>query len=169
MLYSDFFPQGGGPQVISTPIVTAGFEGDVRSAIPTLAPDIDWVRRANGAQVALQIEPRQVIAGDELDLPMHFTDTSTGAPITDLQRYLGAFGHALVLSEDMVDYIHSHPDEQLEGTTITSGGGPDVNFHALFPKPGRYRIWLQFQRKDILSTVVFTVKALKPGETTPTP
>ena len=31
MLFSDFMPVGGGPQMIATPLVTAGFEGDIAS------------------------------------------------------------------------------------------------------------------------------------------
>jgi hypothetical protein len=42
-----------------------------------------------------------------------------------------------------------------------------VLFDALLPKPGRYRAWLQFQRKDTLSTVSFTFAAPRPGETPP--
>jgi hypothetical protein len=26
-----------------------------------------------------------------------------------LQTYLGAFGHTLIMSEDMLDYVHTHP------------------------------------------------------------
>jgi len=36
-------------------------------------------------------------------------------------------------------------------------GGPDVSFDAFFPRPGRYRIWSQFQRQGKLITVVFTI------------
>jgi predicted acyltransferase len=100
-----------------------------------------------------------------MDLPIHFTDEKTGEPVKDLQRYLGAFGHAMMLSEDMTEHVHAHPEEQLEGTTITAGGGPDLIFHALFPKPGHYRMWVQFQRNGVLSTVPFTVRVLRPGET----
>ena len=57
----------------------------------------------------------------------------------------------------------------LEGTTVTEGGGPDLTFHALFPKPGNYRIWLQFQRNNVLSTVPFTVRVLRAGETLAAP
>ena len=84
-------------------------------------------------------------------------------PVKNLQRYLGAFGHAMMLSEDMTEHVHAHPEEMLEGTTITEGGGPDLVFHALFPKPGHYRIWLQFQRNNTLSTVPFTVRVLRLG------
>lgn len=169
VLFSDFFPRGGGPQVITTPIVTAGFDGDIASSIPTLKPESVWDKTLDGSRVQLKVEPSQLLAAEDLDLPIHFTDAATGAAVNDLQRYLGAFAHALILSEDMVDFIHTHPEEQLEGTTITGGGGPDVTFHAVFPRPGRYRMWLQFQRHDRLSTAVFTFQVWKLGERPSTP
>jgi hypothetical protein len=166
MLFSDFMPVGGGPQLIMTPITTAGFDGDIASSWPNLKPDTSFVKHANGVTVDMQIEPAKLIAGEEADVPIHFEDEKTGAPVKDLQRYLGAFGHAMMLSEDMTEHVHAHPAEMLEGTTITEGGGPDLVFHALFPKPGNYKIWLQFQRNNVLSTVPFTVRVLRPGETT---
>ena len=169
VLFSDFMPNGGGPQLIATPIVTAGYEGDVASDAPNLVADGPWVRTLDGVVMTMQVEPGKLIAGDEIDLPIHFEDEKTGQPVKDLQRYLGAFGHAMMLSEDMMEHVHAHPQEMLEGTTITSGGGPDLIFHALFPKPGFYRIWLQFLRHDKLSTVALTVRVLRPGETATTP
>jgi len=156
VLLSDFLPTGGGPQMIVTPLTTAGYDGDVTSAIPRLEPDLEWTKRADGVNVELTLSRSQLIAGEEVDLPFRFTHENTGEPITDLQRYLGAFAHALIVSEDLVEHIHTHPEQMLEGTAITSGGGPEVTFHALFPRPGRYRAWLQFQRNDRLSTVAFT-------------
>ena len=169
MLFSDFMPVGGGPQMIASPLVTAGFDGDIASSWPNLKPDTSFVKTANGVTVDLQIDPAKLIAGEEADVPIHFEDAKTGAPVKDLQRYLGAFGHAMMLSEDMTEHVHAHPAEMLEGTTITEGGGPDLVFHALFPKPGNYRIWLQFQRNNVLSTVPFTVRVLRSGETLAAP
>jgi hypothetical protein len=165
MTFSDFMPIGGGPQMIASPLVTAGFEGDIASSFPNLKPDTSFVKSANGVKVEFQIEPGKIIAGEEADVPIHFEDEKTGAPVTDLQRYLGAFGHAMMLSEDMTEHVHAHPEQMLEGTAITEGGGPDLVFHALFPKPGHYRIWLQFQRNNIVSTVPFTVRVWRSGET----
>jgi len=65
----------------------------------------------------------------------------------------------------MTEHVHAHPEEMLEGTAVTEGGGPDLTFHALFPKPGVYRIWLQFQRNGQLSTIPFTVRVMRVGET----
>lgn len=165
VLFSDFMPVGGGPQLVMTPLVTAGFEGDVLSQLPNLKPDTTFVKKANGTTVELQIEPAKLIAGEEADIPIHFSDEKSEQPVKDLQRYLGAFGHAMMLSEDMTEHVHAHPEEMLEGTTVVEGGGPDLVFHALFPKPGNYRIWLQFQRNNVLSTIPFTVRVLRSGET----
>jgi hypothetical protein len=166
VMFSDFMPVGGGPQLIATPITTAGFDGDIASSWPNLKPDSSFMKSADGVKIDMQVEPGKLLAGEEADIPIHFTDEKTDAPVKDLQRYLGAFGHAMILSEDMTEHVHAHPAEMLEGTDITSGGGPDLVFHALFPKPGNYRMWLQFQRNNVLSTVPFTFRVMRPGETT---
>jgi hypothetical protein len=103
MLFSDFMPVGGGPQMIATPLVTAGFDGDIASSIPALAPDKSLTKTANGTTVELQLEGTPLIAGEEADVPIHFTDAKTGEPVKDLQRYLGAFGHAMMLNDDMTE------------------------------------------------------------------
>jgi hypothetical protein len=164
LLLSDFLPIGGSPQVVTTPLVTAGFDGDLTASIPTLEPDAEWTKVIDDVKLELQLERSKMVAGEEVDLPFHFTNAKTGAPITDLQRYLGAFAHALILSEDMVEHIHAHPQEMLEGTEKTEGGGPTVIFDAFFPRPGRYRAWVQFQRQDKLRTVSFTFSVPKLGE-----
>ena len=164
-LFSDFMPVGGGPQMIVTPFSTAGFEGDLTASLPTLTPDTTLTKTADGVTVALQATPAKLISGEETDIPILFVDEKTGEPVKDLQRYLGAFGHAMMLSADMTEHVHAHPEEMLEGTAVTQGGGPDLTFHALFPKPGVYRIWLQFQRNSRLTTVPFTVRVSRVGET----
>lgn len=164
VLISDFFPIGGSGQVLTTPIVTAGFDGDVTSAIPTLTPDDSWSLQEAGVTVDLRMPQTALVASEDIDLPFHFSMTGTGEPVEDLERYLGAFAHALIVNEELTEYIHAHPEETLEGTEVTSGGGPDVVFHTLFPKGGRYKAWVQFQRGGTLSTVSFTFKVWRPGE-----
>jgi hypothetical protein len=165
VVISDFFPIGGSGQVLTTPIVTAGYDGDVFAAVPTLSLDDSWSKREAGTTVDFRIAPSALVASEDLDLPVHFTTTATGEPVRDLERYLGAFAHALIVNEELTEYIHAHPEETLEGTNIKSGGGPDVVFHTLFPKGGRYKAWVQFQRGGKLATVSFTFRVLRPGET----
>ena len=164
-IYSDFVPMGGGGQVVATPIVTAGVEPDAIGAQAQLTPDMPWVRTANGVKVALLNEQAAFQGGEEIDLLFRFTDEATGEPITDLERYLGAWGHLLILTEDMTEYVHAHPREETQpDPNAPQTGGPEVLFDALLPKPGRYRAWLQFQRGGKLSTVIFTFAAPRPGE-----
>ena len=77
----------------------------------------------------------------------------------DLQPYLGAMAHLMLLHQDGITFVHSHPDE----SDPANGQRGTLTFLARFPKPGIYRGWLQFQRADQVQTAAFTweVKAAK--------
>jgi hypothetical protein len=160
-LYSDFYPVEGAPQVLQRGIVTAGYRSDLFGSIPALNPDRVFTKTVDGTRVDLQLEPAEIIAGKPAALKYRLTDTQTGQPVRDLKPYLGAWGHTLILSEDQSDYVHSHPvelvPEPLNGKR--PGGGPEITFESLFPRPGNYRVWTQFQRGEVLSTVSFDVSA----------
>jgi hypothetical protein len=169
-LYSDFLPIGGGPQVIAQTVVTARFDGDIVASLARLEPDRSLSKTAGSTVVELRIDPAELVAGRIVPLTFHLSDRASGRPVSDLERYLGAWGHALVLSEDGIEYIHAHPAELLPDleTTLKGGaGGPDVTFEALFPKAGRYRIWLQFQRQGRTATAWFTVAVRRLAERPP--
>ena len=42
-----------------------------------------------------------------------------------------------MLSEDMTEHVHAHPEEMLEGTTVTEGGGPDLVVPRALPEAGQ--------------------------------
>lgn len=119
----------------------------------------------NNLKVELKLEPSEIIAGKPTLLRYQLTDSKTGEPIKDLSPYLGAFGHTLILSDDQTDYVHSHPNElpadpfDPDADEAARFGGPEVTFEAMFPRPGKYRIWTQFLRGDKITTVTFTVRA----------
>jgi hypothetical protein len=164
-LFADFLPLGGGAQITGYPIATVGTDLDLSASTAKLTPDAGLSKTADGIKVAVLNERASILGGEEVDLIFRFTDAQTEAPITDLEKYLGAFGHLVILSEDMTEYVHAHPREETQPEpNAPKLGGPEVLFDALLPKPGRYRAWLQFQRKGELSTVSFTFAAPRPGE-----
>jgi hypothetical protein len=168
VLFSDFLARGGGAQVVATPLITAGVDTDLVAAQAKLTPDLPWIRTADNVTIELLNEQVEFLGGEEIDLVFRFSHVTSGAPVTDLQKYLGAWGHLLILSEDMTEYVHAHPREETQPDPMAGPtGGPDVIFDALLPKPGRYRAWLQFQRDDRLTTVSFTFAAPRPGQTQP--
>jgi len=173
---SDFMPSGGAPQFIARPLVTAAYTGDLESSSARLSPDTTLTKTVDDITATMAYDPQKCIVGLYCHLNYHLTDTRTGRPITDLQTYLGAFGHTLIMSEDMVDYVHSHPLDILAMPDDDGGppqflippgadleklrGGPDVTFEGLMPKPGRYRAWTQFRRGDKIHTFAFTFEAV---------
>lgn len=163
-MYSDFLALGGGAQIVATPIVTAGVDADLIASQANLTPDLSWTKTADGVKVEILNERHTVLGGEEVDLLFKFSATGGDEPITDLERYLGAFGHLLILSEDMTEYVHAHPRDETQPDAVPAPlGGPQVLFDALLPKPGKYRAWLQFQRAGKLSTVSFTFDAPRPS------
>ena len=80
-----------------------------------------------------------------------------GVPVTDLQPYLGAYGHLVTLREGDLAYLHVHPGgEPGDGTTRP---GPDVEFGAEVPSAGRYHLYLDFRHDGVVRTAPFTLEA----------
>ena len=159
-ILSDFLPSGGAPQFLSRTIVTNGFDEDLVSQTARLQPDTVLTKTVDSITASLEFDPAVLVAGQYGHLRYTLTDATTGAPVTDLQPYLGAFGHTLILSEDMADYVHSHPTEGVEHDISRGLGGPRVTFEGYMPQPGRYRAWTQFLRNDRLTTISFTVNVV---------
>jgi len=142
-LLCDFYPAGGRPQIVARSLILPG-------AVQSSAPLTINTRpqSAVNVSVTLRTEPEQPLAGKETLLFFHLD------PGSQIEPYLGAWGHLLAASADLIDMIHTHP-------TI-GDRGPDGQFNLIFPRPGLYRLWLQTQRAGIVNTVSFTipVKAL---------
>jgi hypothetical protein len=89
-----------------------------------------------------------------------------GSPVTDLQPYLGAYGHLVALRAGDLAYVHVHPDGA-PGDGVTAPG-PDVTFWATAPSAGAYRLFLDFQHNGVVRTAEFTVQATPAGGAVPT-
>lgn len=161
-LYTDFLPIGGAPQVIALPLVTAGHAGDLASATADLTPDTVFTRRTGTMQARLVLPDTPLVAGREEAFALHLTDAASGTPVANLEPYLAAWGHALLVSADTLAVVHAHPVELVPVTDAKPLGGPTVTFKALFPKAEKYRLWVQLQRAGKLSTVEYTLNVESP-------
>lgn len=160
-LYSDFLPIGGTPQVVPR-VLVAGDPGDLGQARAHLPAEDLAPKTADSMTVSISLPADGLEAGRDEKLLYHIVDAKTGKPVTNLEPYLAAYGHTLVLSEDTMEYVHAHPVELLPDKIEEAAGGPDLTFKALLPKPGRYRLWTQLKRGGVVSTVRFTVTATSP-------
>jgi hypothetical protein len=139
-ILGDFYPQGGTPQLVAKTLIVPGGNLDLTPA--KLESDLAPKQCAN-MRVELVTEPPQPLAGFKTLL---FFKVS---PADGLEKYLGAWGHMLAASEDLIDLIHNHP--------FLADGGPQLQFNMIFPRATTYRIWVQFQRKGVVNTAVFNV------------
>lgn len=96
-----------------------------------------------------------LVAGEGSRLTARFE--RDGEPVTDLEPYLGAYGHLVALRAGDLGYVHVHPDgEPGDGSTEP---GPEVTFHVEAPTAGRYRLFLDFQVDGEVRVAEFTVPA----------
>jgi hypothetical protein len=78
-----------------------------------------------------------------------------GKPVTDLEPYLAAFGHLVVLRDGDLAYLHAHP-EGTPGDGKTKSG-PDITFFVTAPSFGDYGMFLDFQHQGVVRTAAFSV------------
>lgn len=146
-LYADITPTGDRNQVFQLPVEVSGSPAPAQPLIVTPAQ----AKEFGEYRVELQMTPDPPVRKDETTLT--FTISRKGLPVTDLEPFLGAGGHCVILSEDGRSYLHSHPLEM--------GGdrfGPSITFHTLFPRPGAYKVWAQFQHQGKPLTFDFVIK-----------
>ena len=142
--YADVVPTDLGRNVVlGTDLDVAG---DYR---PVALPAAATSTTVDGFDVRMTGHPE---AGVETDLT--FTVSRDGEPVTDLQPYLGAYGHLVTLRAGDLAYLHTHPGEDAEPGVA---GGPEVEFMTTFPSPGTYRLFLDFQVDGEVRTAELTV------------
>jgi hypothetical protein len=142
---SDFYPKGGTPQLIASTMMIpgAGFKLESAKLTPDLKP-----QKSENLDVELVLDPPEPLAGFKTLMFFKLK------PNEGIEPYLGAMGHMLAASSDLIDMMHTHP---LYVTDPDEGAYKQIQFNLIFPRAGIYRVWVQFQRKGVVNTVAFNV------------
>lgn len=82
---------------------------------------------------------------------LRFEISRGGRPVDDLEPYLGAFGHLVVLRKADGEYLHVHPED--------GPAGPQVTFAATVPSAARYHLYLDFKHNGVVRTAMFVLDA----------
>ena len=118
------------------------------------------------------------------DVTLSFTVRGARNAIIPVQPYLGMAGHAVVIRDDASVFVHLHPMGSMSmaslqafelrnrGDTTSEGrlvdphagmamGEPELDgrfsFPFAFPKPGRYRVWVQVKKYGRVHTADYEV------------
>ena len=131
---------------------------------PTVEPVVPGPRTitVDGTGIDLRGTAR---VGATSELTFTVTDAATGAPLRNLQPYLAAAAHVVIMRADGQTFAHEHADVSdsdgnpvfaMPGTTF----GPDLPVHVHLDTPGTYRLWAQFRLADgHVMTAPFTITA----------
>lgn len=164
-LFSDFTPT---PENLQKLPVTISYEigvGDQAKYKPQpLTADTGLTKTTNGLTIDyfFGMTPR---VGAQLDYALTISDPKIDEQI-QLEPYLGAMGHSVIIKEGTLDFIHTHATgmymDEMEGMSASEHAGhksePDtVDFTTIFPEPGIYKIFTQFQNKEKIFTTDYTI------------
>ena len=139
-VFADFVPAADGEnRILGADLGVAGDFTPVPLPVESRTSEVD------GYTVTLDGE---LAPGAESQLTLSVS--RDGRPVTDLQPYLGAYGHLVALRSGDLAYLHVHPAD-------AGGAGPGVRFFTTAPSAGTYRLFLDFKHGDVVRTAAFTV------------
>ncbi|MEV4219193.1 hypothetical protein [Nonomuraea sp. NPDC049725] len=153
--FADFAPTGGEALTLGADLLVAGDHE------PKALPEETRTSTVDGYEVKLDGDLAPGSTGK-----LTLTVSKDGKPVTDLEPYLGAYGHLVALRAGDLAYLHVHPDgEPGDGKTKP---GPEIVFYAEAPSAGGYRLFLDFQHEGKVRTADFTLRT-GPATGAPTP
>ncbi len=146
-IFADFQPEG------TEEPITLGADAHVAGEFtpkPTPAPG----RTSTVGDYTVTLDG-ELAPGKARDLSLQVT--RDGKPVTDLDPYLGAYGHLVALRSSDLAYLHVHPEGEPDDSTTKAG--PDLTFTTTAPSAGTYRLYLDFKHGGTVRTAEFTVTA----------
>ncbi len=142
-LFADFQEQGGAQSVAHADLLSRGNDD---SGFTAVAPQLSRTAQVGPYDVVLAGD---LAAGSASTLT--FAVSRDGEPVTELEPYLGAYGHLVVLRGSDKRYLHAHPED--------GPAGPGVAFGVEVPTADRYYLYLDFKHGGKVRTATFALAA----------
>ncbi|HWM92752.1 MAG TPA: hypothetical protein VN493_18455 [Thermoanaerobaculia bacterium] len=180
-VYGDVVHETGFPQTLTDVVEIPAGPGGLPSD-----PDDSW-HLATGRPGSLEgggemvwVRDGPLVAGRETDL--RFEVRGPGGDPVPLDPYMGMMGHAVITRPDGEVFVHLHPVgsfsmaaqqafERKMGSAASHAGMSHAGHHASsavsfpyeFPRPGRYRVWVQVRSGERVLTGAFDAEVLPPS------
>jgi len=155
-IYVDSMPHSLGQQVQRFDLAV----GDAPAAPPPKL--VPGMLSADSGPYQVTFDTLDLNAGEPSMLTLHIAEN--GKPAKDLKPFLGVGAHVVLISADSLDYVHIHPmamDDMagMPGMAMPTHISPDMMLHVAVPKPGLYKLWVQFDGGRSLYTLPFVASA----------
>lgn len=169
-LFPDFTPAKSedNPEQLTVTLNTDVNVGDMgKYKAQAVTPDTENAKNVNDYKVSYNL-PNELKA--EKEFSYNLAVEKNGKPVTDLENYLGALGHGVILSEGDLDFIHTHAGEVGQGDSAKmdhgamtmekeTTKGPKIDFSTTLPEKGVYKIFTQFQHEGKIITTDHVILA----------
>jgi hypothetical protein len=140
IIYTDYKPESGANQTDKISVYVQG-----TAAKSSHYHEQKLVSTTDGYRVtAINAD---TFSTGSIEIPIVVEKNGRALKRVDIDNYLGAVAHIILVSQEGKDYIHIHP-ESTEAYLIVA--------HANIPKAGIYRMWVQFKTNDSVHTADFT-------------
>jgi len=167
------------PQISGTPL--SGDDSGGHALPLTSSPDSAIDVLDDGTRVVWHRDRAALRANAPMILRFEVQDQN-GKPATDVKPYMGMAAHAEIMSSDLQVFAHIHPSGSVPMAALMMAGAnssdsmpgmnmsdmnmsagadvgppisPELSMPYGFPKPGHYRIFLQFKRAAKIVTAYF--------------
>ncbi len=162
-IFPDFTPTPENPQKLTVTLnedINVGDQNKYKAVAVT--PDTK-TSKAAGAYTVDYYFPDTLKSQTNLEYGL---TASLPNELVELEPYLGAMGHSVIIKEGSLDFIHAHAGEMMNMEGMSPGdphaghqGEPDtINFSTTFPEAGIYKIFTQFQHAAKVITTDYAVK-----------
>jgi len=170
------------PQISGTPLGGDDCGGGASPLTSSSDSTVDVL--SDGTRVVWHRDSATLRANVPMILHFEVLDQS-GKPASDIEPYMGMAAHAEIISSDLQVFAHIHPSGSVpmaalmmagansDGTSDSMAGmnmtdmnmnaganaapsiSPELSMPYGFPRPGHYRIFLQFKRAAKIETAYF--------------
>jgi hypothetical protein len=172
LLFNEFYTTDGKMQIERDVLTTEG--AVVADADPAILQTLGTPVEVDGLTAVLTADARKIRRRASTSFQLQVT--KDGSPVTDMEPFLGAPAHVVVMSADTKQFAHTHADvpggamsRDLSGASMggmsmpapPSRFGPTLSFAHTFMQPGIYRLWVQFGYQGKVVTFPFNIEVFK--------
>lgn len=142
ILYADYKPSGSTHQLEK---IQVSVKGAAKQPVTYSEPKL--ISKVDGYEIKF-VNGNELKANNEGHLIINIEKNGKLINPTELEKYLGANAHIVIVGQDNKDYLNVHPEADEF----------PIHAHTMVSKPGIYRVWLQFQTNGKVHTADFVVK-----------
>lgn len=155
-LFPDFTPgQNVNPMALPVTVYTDIQVGQANGDSLIPVADTETIKTVGDYEITYNLSDT-IEAG--VSLPIELIISKNSEPVANLEQYLGAMGHMVVLRADSLDFIHAHALEE------TANADGKIHFETNLPEAGTYKLFAQFQHNGEVLTTDYVIAATGSAE-----